>query len=114
MIENISLGMGLDRLFQDILSFSFEFVGENVLYIVFTTKLERENWFSGFFYFSSGVLALSEVITELNYAEGTERKKCFLHLQNKLQLSSAGLSLQQILVPGAQQATSPKPVVLLS
>lgn len=51
MIENISLGMGLDRLFQAVLSFSFELVGENILYVVFTPKLERENWFAGFFLF---------------------------------------------------------------
>lgn len=67
MIENISLGMALNWLFQA-LSFSFELVGENILYICFIPRLERENWFAVcfFFTFSSGVLALSEVITELN------------------------------------------------
>lgn len=66
MIENISLRMGLDRLFQAVLSFSLELLGENILYIVFIPRLERENWFDVFLYFSSSVLALSEVITELN------------------------------------------------
>lgn len=66
MIESISLGMGLDRLFQAVLSFSLELLGENILYIVLIPRLDRENWFAGFLYFSSGVLALSEVITELN------------------------------------------------
>lgn len=50
MIENISLGMGLDRLFQAVLSFSFELMGENILYIVFTPRLERENWFADLFF----------------------------------------------------------------
>lgn len=34
MIENISLEMGLNWLFQA-LSFSFELVGENILYVFF-------------------------------------------------------------------------------
>lgn len=58
--------MGLDTLFQAVLSFSLELMGENILYIVFIPRLEREIWFAGFLYFSSSVLALSEVITELN------------------------------------------------
>lgn len=58
--------MGLDRLFQAVLSFSLELLGENILYVVFIPRLERENWFDVFLYFSSSVLALSEVITELN------------------------------------------------
>lgn len=57
MIENISLGMGLDRLFQAVLSFSFELMGENTLYIVFIPRLEKENWFAVVFWFISQVVS---------------------------------------------------------
>lgn len=56
--------MGLERLFQAILSFCFELMGENILYIIFIPTLERET--QSPFWFSSGVLALSDAITELN------------------------------------------------
>lgn len=40
--------MGLDRLFQDVLSFSLELVGGNVLCRVFIPRLERETRFALF------------------------------------------------------------------
>lgn len=55
MIENISLERRLDRLFQAVLSFSFELVAENIFYIVFIPRLERENCFAGVFFISQVV-----------------------------------------------------------
>lgn len=49
MIGKPSLGTGLERLFQPILSFGFELVGENILYMVFIPRLERETWFASCF-----------------------------------------------------------------
>lgn len=52
-----SLATGLDILFQVILSFSFKLLGENILYIVFIPRLERETWFAFFFFFNSEVVS---------------------------------------------------------
>lgn len=57
MIENIYFGMGLDRLFQAVLSFSFELMGENTLYIGFIPRLEKDNWFAVVFCFISQVVS---------------------------------------------------------